>query len=134
MAVSPNPPVYKFPKTTGACVDRLYKLQAERRLVDKQSEAMKAEEAALTEHLILTIPKSDATGVAGKLARCTVVKKIVPSVKDWDAFFEYVRKTKSFDLLQRRVSDKAVAERWDNGKTVPGVEQFNVVKLSMNKI
>ena len=58
---------------------------------------VEAEEKALKEHIIQTLPKSEASGVAGKVARVTVVTKDVPQVKDWDAFYKYVSKTKSFD-------------------------------------
>ena len=93
----------------------------------------KAEEKALKEHIINNLPKSDS-GAAGKVARVSVVTKDVPQVKDWDAFYKYVSRTKSFDLLQRRLSDAAIKERWENKKQVPGVEAFTVVSVSLNKV
>lgn len=125
---------YKFPKAMGACADKLFELRAKRLAMQKEVDAVEAEEKALKEHIINTLPKSEASGVAGKLARVTVGIKEVPQVKDWAAFYAYVKKTGSFDLMQKRLTDGAIKERWEAGKEVPGVEHFNAVSVSINKI
>ena len=125
---------FKFPKALGACADKLYEIRQKRLAMQKEVDEVEAEEKALKEHIIQTLPKSEASGVAGKVARVTVVTKDVPQVKDWDAFYKYVSRTKSFDLLQRRLSDAAVNERWENKKDIPGVEAFTVVSVSLNKV
>ena len=132
-ATSPKPK-FKFPKALGACADRLFQVREERLKIQKQVELLASEESAIKEHLINTLPKSDASGVAGKLARVTIVTKQVPQVKDWDAFYKHVKKSGDFDLLQRRLTDSAIKERWEAGKEVPGVEHFNAVSVSINKV
>jgi len=126
--------VYKFPKGLGACADKLYQIKQKRLDAQKIVDAFAAEESALKNHIIENLPKSDASGIAGKLARVTVVTKEVPQVTDWDALYKYVVKTKDFSLLQRRVGDAAIKERWEAGKEVPGVGHFNAVTVSMNKV
>lgn len=125
---------YKFPKQLGACADKLFTLKAKRLEIQKLVDAVDAEEKALKAYIIENLPKSEASGVAGKLCRVTVVTKEVPQVKDWDAFYKYVKKTGSFDLMQKRLTDAAICERWEAGKKVPGVEVFNAVSISMNKV
>lgn len=125
---------YKFPKALGACADRLYELRQKRLDMQKEVDKVAAEESALKEHIINTLPKSEASGVAGKLARVTVITKVVPQVKDWDAFYKYVKKTGQFDLMQRRITDGAIKERWEAGKEIPGVEHFNAISVSINKV
>ena len=125
---------FTMPKGLGACADRLFQVRAERLTVQKQVEQLMAEESAIKEHLINTLPKSDASGVSGRLARVTIVTKEIPQVKDWDAFYQYVKKTGSFDLMQRRLTDAAIKERWEEGKEIPGVEHFHVVSVSINKV
>lgn len=125
---------YKFPKTLAACADKFYQLKEQKSAAQKLVDAIDAECKALKEHLINNLPKSEASGVAGKLARVTVVNKKVPQVKDWDKLYAHIKKTNQFEFLQRRLSDSAVNERWDNGKSVPGVESFNVTTLSVNKL
>jgi hypothetical protein len=95
---------------------------------------MKDYETKLKDHLILELPKSDASGVTGTLARAQINSRRVPTVKDWDAFFAYVKANDAWELLARRVNDSAVAERWDNGETIPGVDAFNLVSVSITKL
>lgn len=125
--------VFKMPKTMGQCADKLYETRERRLAAQKVVDEIQAEESALKEHIIQNLPKSD-TGAQGKVARVTVVTSPTPQVKDWDLFWKSFDKKKDTDLLQRRLSNEAVQARWDNGKQVAGVEVFNVVKVSINKV
>jgi hypothetical protein len=134
MATEKTEPKFKFPKTIGACADKYYQLKESRLAAQKLVDKIEAEEKALKQHIINTLPKSETTGAAGKLARVTVVTKEIPQIKDWDKLYAYIKKNNAFELLQRRVSDSAVAERWEAGKKVPGVEAFTAVTISCNKV
>ena len=123
----------KLPKTMGACADLLYETREKRLAAQKIVDDLAKQEAAVREHIINNLPKTD-TGASGKRARVSVVTKQVPQVKDWDKFYAHVKKTGQFELMQRRLADTAIRERWDNGKQIPGVEAFGVVSVSMNKI
>lgn len=125
---------FKIPKTPGACADRLLELKDQMAGLTRQHGVLEEEFKALKEHLIQTLPKDDARGVLGRSAKAIVVVKDVPSVKDWDALYKHVLKTKDFSLMQRRLADGAVRERWDDGKKVPGVEPFKAVTVSVTKI
>ncbi len=127
-------PGFKLPKTIGACADAAYSLRMERLAAQKIVDSIKAEETQVREYIIQNLPKSESTGVAGKLARVTVMNDDVPQVDDWAKLYAHIKKTGDFDLLQRRVSNEAVQERWDNGKQIPGVKVFHAVKLSLNKV
>jgi hypothetical protein len=127
-------PSTKIPGTLGACADLLYTTRQTRLTEGKTLKEYEETEKVLKDHLIATLPKSDANGVSGRVARVTIVSKAVPVVEDWDAFYAFVRKAKRFDLLQRRLNDEAVKEMWDNNKTIPGVGVFNAVGVSVNKI
>ena len=124
----------KIPKTIGACADLLYATRQRRLALSKQVEQLEAEESELREHIINTLPKSEASGVAGRVARVTVHTKDVPQVKDWAKFYAYVKKTGQFDLMQRRLADGAVKERLEAGKKLPGVEVFRATVVSLNKV
>ena len=124
---------FKFPKTMGACADRLYEVRQERLAQQKIVDQLQAEESALREHIINSLPKTD-TGASGQVARVSVVTKRVPQVADWDEFYKFIKKTGQFDLMQRRPSDAAIKERWENGKEVPGVDHHQVVTISLNKL
>jgi hypothetical protein len=125
---------FKIPKTIGACADRLYAIKLAKAELAKQEKALDEEKSLLTNHIIDTLPKSEASGVAGKTARVTVVEESIPQVKDWDAFWAKFNKKNDFDLLNKALNKSAVNARLDAGKTVAGVEIFKVKKLSLNKV
>ena len=125
---------YKFPKKMGECADLLYNLRVKRLAGQKLVDEVEAEEKALKEFIIETLPKSEASGISGAIANVKVVNKMVPQVKDWDSLYAYILKTKSFDLLNRALNKTAVEERYEAGKKVPGVEDFQVTTVSVTKI
>jgi hypothetical protein len=125
---------YKFPKAMGTCADKLFKIRENKAIAKKALAVIEHEEKALKLHIIDNLPKSKASGIAGKLARVSVIIKEVPQVKDWKKFYAYVKKHGAFDLMQRRLSEGAIKDRWEDGKKIPGVESFKVVSVSMNKL
>ncbi len=131
----PKPkPAFSPPKALGACADLLYTTRQDRLAEQKDIVEYEVREKVLKDYLIATLPKSDASGVAGKLARVTIVRKVVPSVEDWDKLYEFIRKKKRFGLLNRALNAAAVQEMWDNGEAVPGVGRFDAVTVSVNKL
>ena len=69
--VKQKAPVYVPPKTIGACADRLYELKELKSEAQKVVDKIEEERKALERHVIETLPKSAALGVAGKVARVT---------------------------------------------------------------
>lgn len=129
-------PVYKpgkVPKSLAVAADQLYQLRNDRLALAKVVEAMEKQEKALKNYLIENLPKSQASGVAGKLARATIKVEEVPQLKEHNKFFAYVKKHDRFDLMQRSLNKSAVMELIEQGKKVPGIELFPVVKVSLNK-
>lgn len=124
----------KLPKSLGACVDIYHAKRAERLAANKLVEAMKAEEAAIVNHIIDNLSKKDEGGAVGKLYKGIVVTEDVPQVDDWEAFYKYIKKTGSFDLLNRAINAASVRARWDAGKVIPGMTKFTAVKLSVTKV
>lgn len=128
------PSKFKIPKRIGDVADLLYRTRAARLAKKKEMEDLQAQETALKNHLIDTLPKSEASGVAGKAARVQILMKQRVGVEDWDKFYAYIKKTGSFELLQRRPSEAAIKERWEGKKTVPGVAAEAYVDVSVTKI
>jgi len=125
---------FQVPEKLATCADLLYTTREQRLAIEKQAEALKAVETKLREHLIANLPNDDSTGVAGKLARVQIVKKVEPQVEDWDAFYKWVAKRKAWDCLQRRLNPAAVKARWEDKKVVDGVGAFTVVSVSLTKV
>lgn len=74
------------------------------------------------------------TGISGKVGRVEIKKKELNGVDNWEDFWEYVRKKKAYDLVQRRLSDKAVADRLEQGITIPGVYTFEKNTVSITGV
>lgn len=123
----------KIPKTLGACADLLYETRQQRLAKQKEVDELAANESALKEHIISTMPKSDS-GAQGKVARISIVLKEVAQAKDWDLFWKSFKKGRDEDLIQRRLNGAAIQERLEAGKAVPGVELFRTPTVSLNKL
>jgi hypothetical protein len=125
---------FKLPKTLAGAADLLYQTREKRLLLDKEVTELKSQETQLKTYLIDNLPKSEATGVAGRVARATIVTKDEPTVEDWDQFRAYVKKHNAWDLLQKRVGVTAVKARWEEGEEIPGVGHFQSVDVSLSKV
>lgn len=126
---------FKFPKKMGTCADKLYNIRQERLKKQKEVEALERQEKALKQHIIDNLPKSEASGIAGSIARVSVIVKEQPQVEDQEAFRKYMNRTKRHDLAYKlRPSAPAVRELWEDGKEIPGIKKFNVVTVSLNKV
>ena len=82
----------------------------------------------------------DSLSIKG-IANITVTTKEIPVVNDWDAFYEHVKQTEDFSLLQKRLSSRAVlelmgptAEDRAGSDAIPGVGIYEEQDLSIRKI
>lgn len=123
-----------LPSSIGLCADLFAEVRELRLAMQKHVDAVKARETEVKNYIIDNLSKSDDTGAAGKKYRAQIVTKIQPSLRDWDKFCDYVVEHDRFDLLQKRLANKAVTDLWDAGEDVGGVEKFNAVDVSITKI
>lgn len=56
----------------------------------------------------------------GGLSLTKQTRKVV-NVENWEKFYAYIYKNKSWDFLQKRAGSKAILDRVDNGVKVPGI-------------
>ena len=123
----------RVPATLGACADLLYRLRADRLKLTAQVEALKQQEKRLGDHLSKNLKADDAVGVIGRVAQVTMHSADVGKAVDWDAFYAHVRKTGHFDLLERRLSNSALRERWAAEEAIPGITPQKIFSLSVTK-
>lgn len=134
----------KMPESIGRCADLYHDVRALRLAMQKEVEEVEAFEREVKEHILGNLSKSDDTGAAGLRYRAQIVMKPVPRVvtsdeagepvDGWQQFWGYVRQTGRFDLMQKRLSDKAIKDMWEAGEVIPGVERFNSLDVSITKI
>lgn len=127
----------KIPKSLAACADLYYTKRDARLALQHDVDALEEDEKLLKQHLIDSIPKSDAKGVTGKLCQILAKSKEVGVIDDYDKFIGYVSKNRmkgSFALMTKALNQKAITEIWDNGKEVPGIKHFKAVTLEVHKL
>lgn len=124
----------KMPKTLGATIDLLYTVCQQRLDAEKVIEAMKEQEATIRDYLMSNFEHAGLEGAKGSQATASLRRSTVADVTDWGKLWTYISKTKSWDLVQKRVSVTACRERWDASKQIPGVEPKEIVALSLTKV
>lgn len=128
----------KLPKSMGACADLYYDARQARLAADKHAAELKAEEERIKAHIIDNLKKDD-TGAAGKHHRVQTVRKRkwVVNPEKWAGFHKWVAKHDRFDLLQKRLSETAIAEvmtTLPKKQQPPGVSPFDYVDVSLTKV
>lgn len=128
-----------LPVSMGRCADLYHDVRELRLLMEKEVAKIKARESEISEHLIASLSKGADTGAAGLRYRAQIVQKDVVRVTDerggWGALFSWVRKNDRFDMLQKRLADKAVADWMEQEKReLPGTETIRVPQVSVTKI
>jgi hypothetical protein len=102
--------------------------------LEKEVERVKARVTELREYIIANLSKSDDTGAAGLRYRAQIVMKDVPRAMDWPKVHAFIQDTGRFDLLQKRLGEKAVMDMVEQGEQIPGVEIVHLPDVSITKI
>ena len=123
-----------MPGSIGLCADEYKRVQQLRLLMEKETDAVKARESEIKNHIINSLSKSDDTGAAGKFYRAQIVMKAVPKIANWGGLTSWIRKHDRFDVLQKRLFNSAIEDLWEQQQEVPGVERVNVPDVSITKI
>ena len=131
--IIPKTKPFAMPKTLAGCVDQMYKIRETRLELQRSVDALAAFERQLETRLVDELPADDATGAIGKLAEGRVTVSTIATVEDWPAFYSHIKRTDSFDLLNKAINQSSVRERWDAGKAIPGTGKFIKKKMSITK-
>jgi hypothetical protein len=123
-----------IPKTIGTVADKLFKLREQRLALQKQVDGLKSLETDLTKHGIGLLNKQRITSGRGKLATFSINTVIVAQATDWDAVYQHIVDNDAFDILQRRLNNKAVADRAEDGQHVAGTKLESIIKASLTKV
>ena len=99
----------------------------------KEFKQMEEFVSKLSAYIMQELEDSSLTGASGKVGQVTIKDKDVATVKDWQKFYAYIKRNNAFELLNKAVNQKSVAERWEDKKKIPGVEAFNKKSLSITK-
>lgn len=119
------------PISIGPAIDQLNALREKKRKLEAQVSEVEAEYKDLEELLMEKLEAEGSRTGAGKTATASISQSVVGNVTDWDKFNAFVKKMGFFHLYQRRLSDAAVRELFDQGKKIPGCEPFTKKRLNL---
>lgn len=123
------------PEAAGNIADQYKEANLARLALAKQVEDLESTERALKQILINHFLASKTRAVSGNNGYVVSLKtKEQPVAKDWLAIQAFIKENDAWDLMQRRLSDSAIAARWAEGIQVTGVESLDVYSLSVKKL
>lgn len=91
---------------------------------------LKDELKEVEQRILDSLVTAGAEAVRTKLGTYSVRRATVPHVDDWEKVDAFILKTKSLDLLHRRLTATAWAARRDSGILVPGTSAATVTTLA----
>lgn len=111
-------------------------IRQERLDLQKKVDVMDQKEKQLKSDLVdqlLALGTVKMTEIHGDLTVGVKMSKTdEPNVENWMELIQYIKETGEIDLLQKRVTASAVKQRWEDGKTIPGVT--SVVKYDIKPL
>lgn len=119
------------PVQIGPTIDKLDDLREAKRKLMTQVDELDNQYRELEEALMDKFEAEGSDKGSGKHASASITRSVVGNVTDWDALNAYVKKTGYFHLYQKRLSDPAVRELFEQGKKVPGCEPFTKRRLNL---
>ncbi len=95
----------------------------------KVVEVLKADEREKEAALLGRLNDEGLSSATGTLGTVSVREALEPAPEDWPAFYSWMEKTRSWEMLQKRIAVLAWRERVENGEQVPGIGQIKIRKL-----
>lgn len=117
----------------GAEIDALWALREKKRALDEQVKVIEDQISDASNALLERMDAEGTDKVTGKMATVSISDVMVGNCTDWDMLNAFVKKTGNFQLYQRRLSDPAVRELFEQKGNIPGVELFKKRKLNLRK-
>lgn len=121
----------EYPNSIGKCIDLLSEIRERKRDAEKLVKLYSGEYKELEDHILHTYDVQDISKASGDLATGSRKVDEIPTVENWDEFWEFCQKTDGSHLVQKRPSTSAVKELWEAGQEVPGVGKFTKISLNL---
>jgi hypothetical protein len=117
-------------KTLGALVDDVFKLRTKKAELEAAAKDVAGKIGDLESEILDRMKAEGLEKTTGKGGTVSVGSSVVADVVDWDSFLSFIYKNKYGHLLQRRVSDPAWREIYEQKGKVPGTQPFTKTKLN----
>ena len=124
----------KMTGSLGDIIDSIHALREQKRSLEAEVKKVEDLYHAAEEQLLARFDAEGVTQSRGHAASCSVSVSVSGNVTDWDAFNAFVKKKGYFHLYQKRLSDPALRELWEQNKPIPGVEPFPKRRLNVRSL
>jgi hypothetical protein len=125
-------------ETLGQLLTKLHKARQKKIVTDAAAKEADGEVETAKKAVLDYLQAQGMEKGGDKNLTVSVTTKTVPTVKDWDAFYAFIKKNNYFHLLHRRVSEPAWREIHEQlaakKKEVPGTEPFTKIDLSVTAV
>tara|TARA_R110002074_G_scaffold64529_2_gene154060 strand:- start:858 stop:1232 length:375 start_codon:yes stop_codon:yes gene_type:complete len=118
----------------GDLIEQAHQLREVIRADERTLNSLKEDFKELSNQIIVKMDDQGAKRIGGLSANVSISETDVPTVKDWDLVYDYIKTNDSFYLLQKRMSAAAFRELLNLGHEVPGVEIFKDRKLNLRAL
>lgn len=121
------------PLTTAEIVEKMVAIRDERRRISARDEELIEAWRSLELELMTRLDEQGMETASTKAGTAGINETTLPQVVDWDAFYDHIRETDSFYLLQKRVAASAYREILESGDEVPGLEPYVQRSIGLRK-
>jgi hypothetical protein len=116
------------PKRLVKLISAGIELRNQRKELERLAKVLGDEEHEIEKSLLNDFDKADLQEVRTPLGVGRLVKKDIPVMDPdsggWEAIYKYIVKHKAWEILTKRLGEKACQERWEAGEKIPGIKPF----------
>ena len=102
--------------------------------IQAQEKDLKMKQRELEAKIAIKMQEEGLDKVSNDVCTLSLKAEVVPTVEDWDQFFEYLKETGQFELMQKRMSATAYRELIAMGTNVPGVKSTELTRINFRSI
>lgn len=114
-------------------IAKILELRSKVSELEAEAEELRIERSTLENELMESMANMGVTQLGSALGTATMKQSMKWAISNWDALLEYCVDSDSFDLIQKRISTKAVADRFAAEEEVPGVQGVPIYTVSIRR-
>ena len=118
----------------GSQIDEYAKLRKEKAALSKQLDDLNKKIVACEQELIDSLSGQSMLKASGHLATVSIGESEIAVVKDWQILYNHIVASGSFELLQKRLSNRVALEAISVNGGLPGTEVIKQPKLSFKSL
>ena len=119
---------------TSDLLTNLHTTRAAIKEVQAQEKDLKMKQRELEAKIAIKMQEEGLDKVSNDVCTLSLKAEVVPTVEDWDQFFEYLKETGQFELMQKRMSATAYRELIAMGVDIPGVKSTELTRINFRSL